>query len=461
MINLSNATSRLTVDSVPHLALLHAGRDFWVEAERTRSGRDLVAAVTQAELQCRAAGVQPGAIVVVPVDDGFSALAWLFGAAATGAVVAPLRNERLREINPWQEFVAIDWQVTAGGLVRTGQGTFSAGAAGLLKQLRGRGHPGLILATGGTTGAPKLVLHDLATLLEQIPVRSGRPWRTLPLMSLDHIGGLDMAWRALASGQTLVAPPAVITPGAVAAVIARHRVEVLPATASFLNLLLLSESAGGHDLASLRIVPYGAEPMPAGLLARLRARLPGVEFIQKFGTSETGALPVKGGGTGLVLPAPGQEFAHRIMDGELWIRSPARALGYLSGQPGGFEPAGWFRTGDLAEELPDGSLRILGRCSDVINVGGEKVLPAVVEGLLLAHPLVADCRVFAQANAVLGQVVGADVVWRGPETDAVQVKRLLHAFAASSPKCHLPAVVRLVKSVDTTWNLKKIRPLNT
>jgi acyl-CoA synthetase (AMP-forming)/AMP-acid ligase II len=432
-----------------------------VEAGRSRDWGNFAAAVTQSEQQCRIAGVQPGAIVVVTVEDGFSALAWLFGAAATGAVVAPLRAERLGETKRWQEFVALDWQVTAGGLVRVGQGAFSAGAAGLLKQLRGRGHPGLILATGGTTGAPKLVLHDLANLLAQIPVRSGRPWRTLPLMSLDHIGGLDMAWRALACGQTLVAPPPVITPGAVAEVIARHHVEVLPATPSFLNLLLLSESAGGHDLGSLRIVPYGAEPMPEGLLARLRARLPAVDFIQKFGTSETGALPVKDGGTGLRLPAPGPEFAHRIMDGELWICSPARALGYLSGQPGGFEPAGWFRTGDLAEELPDGSLRILGRCSEVINVGGEKVLPGVVEGMLLAHPLVADCRVYAQANALLGQVVAADVVWRGTETDALQVKRLLHAFGASSPKCHLPAVVRLVKSIDTTWNLKKIRPLNT
>jgi len=253
----------------------------------------------------------------------------------------------------------------------------------------------------------------------------------------------------------------VITPDAVAAAIARHRVAVLPATPSFLNLLLLSDSAGKHDLSSLRIVPYGAEPMPDGLLTRLRARLPEVEFIQKFGTSETGALPVKGGGPRLILPAPGPDFAHRILDGELWISSPARALGYLSGQPGGFEPAGWFRTGDLAEEQSDGSLRILGRCSEIINVGGEKVLPGMVEGILLAHPLVADCRVFAQANAVLGQMVAADVVWRGPEKDAVQVKRLLHVFGASSPKCHLPAVVRLVKSIDTTWNLKKIRPLNT
>ncbi len=458
---MSHLTNKLTLDLIPGLGRTEAGRELWVEATGTRTWRDFAAAVTCAEQQCRAAAIQPGEVVVVPVDDGFSALAWLFGAAAVGAVVAPLRAARLAEIETWRAFVAIDWQVETGGLVRTKRGTCSPGAAGLLSQLRARGHPGLILATGGTTGAPKLVLHDLTILLAQIPVRTGRPRRMLPLMHFDHIGGLDMAWRALAGGQTLVAPPALLTPEAVAQMIARHRVEVLPATPSFLNLLLLSESAGAYDLDSLRIVPYGAEPMPDGLLARLRTRLPAVEFIQKFGTSETGAMPGLAGEMGRLQFDQGSGFGWKILDGELWIRSPARALGYLSGESHGFEPDGWFRTGDLAEELPpDGALRILGRRSELINVGGEKVLPRVVEEMLLAHPLVADCRVFAQANAVLGQVVAADVVWQGTGDDALEVKRQLHAFGASSPKCHMPAVVRLVKSIDTSLNLKKIRPSN-
>jgi non-ribosomal peptide synthetase component E (peptide arylation enzyme) len=103
-------------------------------------------------------------------------------------------------------------------------------------------------------------------------------------------------------------------------------------------------------------------------------------------------------------------------------------------------------------------VRVLGRREELINVGGEKVLPGEVEGVLLTHPLVADCRVTPEPNAVLGQVVAAEIVWRGPERDAVAVKRILHGFASGLiARQKLPTVVRLVEAVDSTRNLKKLR----
>jgi acyl-CoA synthetase (AMP-forming)/AMP-acid ligase II len=233
---------------------------------------------------------------------------------------------------------------------------------------------------------------------------------------------------------------------------------VLPATPSFLNLLLLSEAHLGHDLGSLRIVPYGAEPMPDGLLDRLKAALPQASFVQRFGTSETGTLPLVPGSEGLRLNPEKAGYGWRIVDGELWVLSPSRAMGYISGEPGAFDDSGWFRTGDMAEQLADGSIRVLGRRLELINVGGEKVIPAEVEGMLLSHPLVADCRVRPEANAVLGQVVAAEIVWLGPESDAVSVKRRIHEFAASRMARHkLPVVVRLVDVIGATRNLKKAR----
>ena len=334
----------------------------------------------------------------------------------------------------------------------------AAAAAELFARLRARGHPGLILATGGTTGAAKLVLHDLAVLLATVPVRLRKARRILPLMRFDHIGGLDIAWRALAAGHVLVGPPPAITPEAVAATIERHAVEVLVATPSFLNLMLAADVHHRHTLGSLRTVPYGAEPMPAGLLEQLRLAWPQVRFVQRFGTSETGALPVAEAGDGLVLAATDAGFAWKLVEGEIWVRSPSCALGYLSGENGGFAADGWFRTGDLAERLPDGSVRIVGRREELINVGGEKVVPAEVEDVLHAHPHVADCRVYPERNALLGQVVAAELVWRGPETDPVAVKRALHEFAAGRLARHkLPATVRLVDVLATTDNLKKRR----
>jgi non-ribosomal peptide synthetase component E (peptide arylation enzyme) len=105
---------------------------------------------------------------------------------------------------------------------------------------------------------------------------------------------------------------------------------------------------------------------------------------------------------------------------------------------------------------------VLGRREDLINVGGEKVLPAEVEGVLLTHPHVLDCRVCPAPNSVLGQVVAAEIVWRGPERDVMRVKRELHEFAGSLIARHkLPVVVRLVEAIASTQNLKRARGSNS
>jgi acyl-CoA synthetase (AMP-forming)/AMP-acid ligase II len=450
------------LESIAMLAQQRGGRVLWADDSGPTTWTEFGAAVEAARRQCVEQGVQPGEVVLTPGEAELDSLAWLMGAASAGAVVAPLRRERVAEIESWADDVEIRWRVLNYRISKTGTGMTSAGAAQLLGLLRDRKHPGLILATGGTTGRAKLVLHDLDTLLATVPTKMGRPWRTLPLMRFDHIGGLDIAWRALAGGQILVAPPAALTPEAVAAKVARHRVDVLPATPSFLNLLLMADVHRTHDLSSLRVVPYGAEPMPSGLLRRLRVALPQVEFVQRFGTSETGALPVRDTGPGLVLDAGETGCEWKLVEGELWVRSPARGLGYLSGGDNNrFTDAGWFRTGDVAEQAPDGTVRVLGRREELINIGGEKVLPSSVESVLLTHPLIADCRVLPLANAVLGQVVAAQIVWQGAQRDPVMVKRMVHEFAVTLlPKCHLPTVVRLVDAIETTRNLKKNRSTN-
>jgi acyl-CoA synthetase (AMP-forming)/AMP-acid ligase II len=447
----------LELSRLETLAADRASAIVWREEARAWTWAEFWLEIEAATRACFEIGVESGSVVITPGEAQLESLAWLFGVARAGAVVAPLRAERRGEIAAWARDCAFHWHVREGRIEARGEGATSAHGARLFRELERRGQPGLLLGTGGTSGTPKLVLHDLAALLGAIPVRSGVVRRVLPLMRFDHIGGLDIAWRALAAGHTLVAPPRELAPESVAATIARHAVDVLPATPTFLNLLLLAGVARVHDLSSLRMVPYGAEPMPPSLLARLRTEFPTVEFMPRFGTSETGALPVKSAGDAMHL-ARGDGFDWRVVEGELFLRSPALALGYVSGTSGGFEADGWFRTGDLAEERPDGSFVVLGRRSEFINVGGEKVLPSTVEAALLSHPHVSECRIFPIASPLLGQIVGAEVVWRGPERDAVAIKRALHAaFAGTLPNCHLPAVVRPVAGIYTSANWKKIR----
>jgi long-chain acyl-CoA synthetase len=110
---------------------------------------------------------------------------------------------------------------------------------------------------------------------------------------------------------------------------------------------------------------------------------------------------------------PGVEL--RVVDDELWIRSPAAMDGYLRAPE---ETAavlaadGWFRTGDLATISDDGYVSIVGRKRDLILRGGYSVVPGEVEATLLGHPAVAEAAVIGVAHAELGEEVAAFVALR-------------------------------------------------
>jgi long-chain acyl-CoA synthetase len=104
----------------------------------------------------------------------------------------------------------------------------------------------------------------------------------------------------------------------------------------------------------------------------------------------------------------------RLVDGELWIRSPAAMDGYLRAPE---ETAmvledGWFKTGDLATISADGYVSIVGRKRELILRGGYSVVPAEVEAALLGHAAVAEVAVVGIAHAELGEDVAAFVILR-------------------------------------------------
>jgi acyl-coenzyme A synthetase/AMP-(fatty) acid ligase len=259
----------------------------------------------------------------------------------------------------------------------------------------------------------------------------------------------------LAAG-ALVVVPADLSVGSVAAALARHQVAVLPASPTFLNLLLAA-GVPAAELTSLRVITYGTEPMPESLLGRLRAAFPRVRFIQTFGTSETGIFRTESpdpGSTFLRFDDPG--LAWKVEGDELWLRSRTQVTGYLNAGNERFTADGWFRTGDRVEVRADGALRILGRVGELINVGGEKLMPAEVETVLLTVPGVRDCRVAGEPSALTGQTVVADVVL-APGHDAEVVRTALRqACRARLARHKVPTRVRFVPAVSGD-RLKKIR----
>lgn len=353
--------------------------------------------------------IRPGGVVLLECDLTPSSLAALLAVLAEGGVAMPIlpretyRLEKARELAPAALGIRIDG---------TGRATFKTGAPGadadhpLFRRLRESGAPGLVLFTSGTTDEPKGVVHDAGRLLSKFS-RRGRPFRTVALMPFDHIGGMDVIFRALTSGGMLIVPRE-RTPEGVAEAIARERAEVLPASPSFLNQLLLGDAQRRHDLSSLKIIAYGAEVMQEPLLRRLRTHFPDTEFLQRYGLSELGALPSRSQSSDSSwFRLGGRGVETRVVDGRLEIRAETAMLGYLNAEAR-TSGDGWFQTGDLVEQK-DGYIRIVGRAANTINVGGRKVNPAAVESVLMAMDDVADAKVYGEANALLGQIVAAEV----------------------------------------------------
>lgn len=328
-----------------------------------------------------------------------------------------------------------------------------ASAHPLFQQLHANGAAGLVLFSSGTNGQPKAMVQNLNTLLATYAERHPNGLPVLALLGFDHIGGLNTLFGALAAGAPVVVP-ASRAPADVAAAIAVYHVAVLPASPTFLNLLLAAGVTG--DLSSLRVITYGTEPMPESLLLRLKAAFPRVRFIQTFGTSETGITRTsspEAGSTFLRFDDPNLEW--KVIDDELWLRSRTQIAGYLNASNERFTPDGWFRTGDKVEQGPNGTLRILGRMGEMINVGGEKLMPAEVESVVLGVPGVADCRVHGEAHPLTGQTVAVDVVSFTTDQEALR-SAIRTACREHLARHKIPTRVTFVTSVSGE-RMKKTR----
>jgi acyl-CoA synthetase (AMP-forming)/AMP-acid ligase II len=386
-------------------------------------------------------------------DHGPASTAWLIALAEAGHFVAPLSGNaaeypgKLALINAQWVIATSDsaWEL----LPRVDEPSVHP----LFAQLRGQGAAGLVLFSSGTGGTPKAMVQDFSKLLASYESRHENDLVMLALLGFDHIGGLNTLFNSLAAGSLLVIP-ASRSPADVASAVARHRVAVLPASPTFLNLLLAAGVTS--ELASLRVITYGTEPMPESLLQRLKAAFPRVRFIQTFGTSETGITRTsspEAGSTFLRFDDPDLEW--KVIDDELWLRSRTQIAGYLNASNERFTADGWFRTGDKVEQGPGGTLRILGRLGEMINVGGEKLMPAEVESVVLAVPGVADCRVRGEPHPLTGQTVAVDVVANVPDQEALR-SAIRAACRERLARHKIPTRVTFVPSVSGA-RMKKVR----
>ena len=304
-------------------------------------------------------------------------------------------------------------------------------------------HPGLVLFSSGTSGPIKGIVHDAYSLFDKVSRMTPRFQRTLAFLILDHLGGLDTLIYSLANMGCLVVPDE-RTPDGILATIEKHRVQLLPTSPSFLSLVLLSGAYERHSLKSLEKISYGAEAMPAKLLDRFHQLFPHIKMVQTYALSELGVLrSASEASDSLWMRLGGEDFATRIVDNILQVRSSKMMLGYLNA-PTAMTDDGWFITGDIVETSGQ-YLRVRGRVSDTINVGGEKVNPLEVEDMIRELEEVGDVLVFGEPNAILGQIVCARVVLVKRDSTDQAITRIRKHCLARMPKYKVPMRIEIVE----------------
>jgi O-succinylbenzoic acid--CoA ligase len=288
--------------------------------------------------------------------------------------------------------------------------------------------PLAIVYTSGTTGAPKGAVLSYSNFwwsavgsALNLGVNADDRW--LAPLPLFHVGGLSVLTRSAIYGTAAVLHDG-FDAERVSAAIDDESITLVSLVPTMLHRLL--DARGDRPVpSSLRCVLLGGGPAPRALLERC-ARL-GIPISQTYGLTEccsqvatlapSDALKKLGSAGRALYPNELRVAANDGTDpppgegGEILVRGPVVTSGYWN-RPEATASAfvdGWFRTGDFGMLDDEGYLYVLDRRDDLIVTGGENVYPAEVEGVLLAHPCVAEAAVIGVADAEWGQRVVAVV----------------------------------------------------
>lgn len=340
--------------------------------------------------------VRQGDVVAIIGDFNPSSILTLLQLIDIGAIVVPLTKETKNEHEYFFESAFVEIIIEDGSVLKRQH----TGSHNLIDNLRMNQHAGLILFSTGTTGRPKAILHDLTLFLKRF--ETPRPTlRTINFLLFDHIGGINTLLHTLFNRGVVIAPNR-RTVSSVLETCSEYDVEVLPTTPTFLRMMLISGAVPEKIPQCLKIITYGTERMDQPTLDELCQLLPNIDFRQTFGMSELGIVRVKSESrSSLFMKVGGEGVETRTVDGVLHIRSKSRMLGYLNASSP-FDSAGWYDTKDIVEER-DGYYKVVGRTSDVINVGGLKFMASEVERVALEFPSVAFVKAYPRDNPITGQ----------------------------------------------------------
>jgi long-chain acyl-CoA synthetase len=306
--------------------------------------------------------------------------------------------------------------------------------------LRGYDDVACLFYTGGTTGRSKGVMLSHANLVTNsmtAMLNMGIREDTVHLHTspMFHVAGGARAFSVTLAGGTHVMNPR-FDVETFLATIERERVTITIIVPTMLARLVEYDGLERFDLSSLRLLSYGASPMPEALLRRAKERLPGIRFLQSYGMTELSPVATvlppeyhvfEGPDAGYTASAGQPVYNADLMIlgddersvptggiGEVCVRGPMVMKGYwnLPELTADTLRGGWMHTGDAGYLDERGFLFIVDRVKDMIVSGGENVYSAEVEDAIYLHPDVAECAVVGVPSERWGEAVHAVVVPR-------------------------------------------------
>lgn len=302
----------------------------------------------------------------------------------------------------------------------------------------------ILLFTSGTTGEPKaavlrhanLAAYVMSTVEFMAAAFDGQA--TLISVPPYHIAGVSAVLTSLYAGRRMV-QLAQFTPESWVDTARREAVTHAMVVPTMLGRVL--DVVAGQDVAlpGLRHLSYGGGRMPATLIARALDTLPGVDFVNAYGLTETSstiavltpedhriarasddpAVQRRLGSVGRPLPVLELQVSDEAGRpcragtlGEIWVRGEQVSGEYLGRRA--VRDDGWFPTNDHGWLDEAGYLFVEGRLDDVIVRGGENISPGEIEDVLRTHPAVGDVAVFGLPDEEWGEKVAAAIVRDAP-----------------------------------------------
>jgi long-chain acyl-CoA synthetase len=427
---------------------------FWNNNEYTYS--ELLIMIDDWALKLADLGVNQGSVCGFVGDYSPQVCALIFALMKTKSIIVPFTRENKNEIESFKEIAGVEflfnfdksdnWEFEAFSIKQKNA---------LIVDFLKRGTPGLVVFTSGSTGKPKGILHDCEQVMQKF-VEERPGWKTILFLMIDHFGGFNTLLSSFSyKGVAICLPDR--NPETVCKTIELSKATLLPTTPTFINFLIASRSYQNYDLSTISLITYGTEVMPAATLKKVREIFPKASIKQTYGLSELGVLRSKSeSDDSLWVKIGGRGFETKLVDGVLWVRSESNMVGYLNA-PNPINSDGWMCTGDQVEVRGE-YMQILGRTSEIINVGGQKVFPAEIETILLEAENILEVSVTGKKHPIMGQVITATVSLNQPEDLLLLSGRLRKYCLERMAKWKVPVRFNIVSSEEQhNARFKKIK----